>query len=89
MESDANFLMILTQRLEQITHRSHLDRLPHPVLGLEEAVTPLRETFATSIGIMVNATVGSTAHSDIRRTPIRCPQTLPEGLKMKILRTQH
>ena len=91
----ANSLTISVQRLEQEPPRVHLGRtrclLPHPEHGREGAVTPHREPFATSTGIPVSATAGSTVPLDIKRTPnhnLTTP-TLPAELKMKkTLRTQ-
>ena len=71
MAKIANFLMICAQHLERVTqsisktHRLHLHP-PHLESGLEGMH---RETFATSIGTLVNAIVGSTAHLNTKRTP--------------------
>ena len=72
---NANFRTILARRLERGPHRSRLNEahnlhlpLEHPGHGQEEAPTLHPETFATFIGIPVNATADSTAHSNTRRT---------------------
>jgi len=97
-ERNANFLMILAQRLERELHHSRPDRmyrlrppLPHPELEREGLETPLRKTFATSTGTPDSATVGLTVRLDTRKTPTRglaIPKLLEVPMK-KTLQTQH
>ena len=95
---NARFQTILACRLEQGSHRSRLNgahnlRLPleHPGHGQKEALTAHRETVAAFIGIPVNATADSTAHSDTKRAHnhnLTPPIQLAEQTTRKALRMQ-
>jgi len=91
-ERNANFLTISAQRLEQEPHHIHLARAHHPHLPLlcreldrRGPVTLRRETSATSIGILVNVTAGSSALLNIRKTPVHslAAPTWPGGSRME------